>query len=88
MKIVGGAYCYNLPTFLMPDYKKHDVRNKDYVLQNTYAFKYELKISSSQQIKYLSVPEEVTLKTNPEETQTIIKGNKTARRLEFFSRTA
>ena len=21
VKIVGGAYCYNLPTFLMPDYK-------------------------------------------------------------------
>jgi hypothetical protein len=78
---VGGFYSYKLPNFLMPDYKKHDIRNKDSVLQNTYAFNYELKISSSQQIKYLSVPEEVTLKTNPEETQTIIMGNKTATRL-------
>jgi hypothetical protein len=48
VKIVDGAYCYNLPTFLMPDYTKHDVRNKNSVVQNTYSFKYELTISSSQ----------------------------------------
>ena len=88
MKIVGGAYCYNLPTFLMPDYTKHDVRNKDTAVQNPYAFKYKLKISSSQQIKYLSVPEGVESDFDPQKTQTIIKGNKTARRLKFFSRTA
>ena len=88
VKIVDGAYCYNLPTFLMPDYTKHDVRNKDTAVQNPYAFKYKLKISSSQQITYLSLPEGVTSDFDPQKTQTIIKGNKTARRLEFFSRTA
>ena len=87
VKIVDGAYCYNLPTFLMPDYTKHDVRNKNSVVQNTYSFKYELTISSSQEIKYLSVPEGVTC-DNRGKNQTIIKGKKTARRLEFFSRTA
>jgi hypothetical protein len=88
VKIVDGAYCYNLPTFLMPDYSKHDVRNKDSEVQNTYSFKYKLKISSSQQITDLNLPKGVTFEKNPEKNKTIIKGNKTARRLKFFSRTS
>lgn len=41
-EIVGGAYCYSLPAALFPDYKKHDVRNKESVaaLESTYTISY------------------------------------------------
>ncbi len=88
--IVGGAYCYSLPASLFPDYKKHDVRNKEQVqaLQSTYAINYEFKISSNQPITYLSVPKGVSSEFKQDKTSAIIKGNKTARSLRFIYRTA
>lgn len=89
VEIVGGAYCYSLPAALFPDYKKHDVRNKEQVvnLESTYAINYEFKISSSQRITYLSVPKNVISEFNHDKTEAIVRGSKTARSLRFFYRT-
>ena len=90
VEVVGGAYCYSLPAALFPDYKKHDVRNKEQVesLQSTYAINYEFRIASSQRITYLSVPKGVASEFNQDRTQATVRGNKTARSLKFFYRTA
>jgi len=57
-------------------------------LKSTYGIFYEFTISSNQKITYLSVPRGVTSVFNEERTQVVLKGNKTARYLKFFYRSA